>query len=632
MEVEDPRIVDESSPLFEESSLNFNFAPLLSLKNKSSLASVVLFAHSEDGVGRSLALALERQNTPFVQVRSGRHSYMAFGATTQKAAVLDISNLTTMGKPFEAKCHAYANLRGSTARQEEDCTLVTVGGGVRLFQLYDHLASFGYTFPGGSCPSVGVSGYVLGGGIGFWGRKYGMGAHNLYGATVAQVDCEGSVVWKMPRAFTDVSSAEPMPAADSASDGLDPLLWALRGGGNNNFGVVTSLTLRVFPSPSTASMIRVGVNGAENCVAAIDLFQEISADRRLNVSTTRLASSGSSFRSGGIDLCDLTVTVDLYSDGVCALIFISETLTYRSLLAFVEETVLPQVDSSSIASSMADAAWVEAVAQTCGCATAADCLTDARSVPNAAHPSYWAAMSVFGGTEMLGDADSGTASSRLRAEAVPVLKSRSPRRLRLAERLSSREKIERIVRAASEPLPSPNTTAAARAKDPSLLGKRRLALHRPSLRNRKNNKLNADSTCDNFKVVILDAMGCKVRDMAKTSPAAFPWGSDALYHAQIISYAQNPTEECMQRVEGWNAKVFDAFDRLQPNFKASYRNYPSPLHPNALKRYYGESLGNAARGERSLSDKKDDIYNLTRLADESDPLGIFAYAQGIKHP
>jgi hypothetical protein len=77
----------------------------------------------------------------------------------------------------------------------------------------------------GSSPDVGVTGYVLGGGISWLGRKYGLAANSVIG--IEMVNAQGEVV----RA--------------SAVENPD-LFWALRGGGGS-FGIVTAIELKLFP-------------------------------------------------------------------------------------------------------------------------------------------------------------------------------------------------------------------------------------------------------------------------------------------------------------------------------------------------------------------------------------------------
>jgi FAD binding domain/Berberine and berberine like len=77
----------------------------------------------------------------------------------------------------------------------------------------------------GSSPDVGVAGYVLGGGISWLGRKYGLATNSVI--AIELVNAEGEVI----RA--------------SAVENPD-LFWALRGGGGS-FGIVTAIEVGLFP-------------------------------------------------------------------------------------------------------------------------------------------------------------------------------------------------------------------------------------------------------------------------------------------------------------------------------------------------------------------------------------------------
>jgi hypothetical protein len=77
----------------------------------------------------------------------------------------------------------------------------------------------------GSSPTVGAVGYTLGGGLSFFGRKYGLSSNNV-------------------RAVEAVTADGQLRRADSQHE--PDLFWALRGGGGS-FGVVTAMELRLFP-------------------------------------------------------------------------------------------------------------------------------------------------------------------------------------------------------------------------------------------------------------------------------------------------------------------------------------------------------------------------------------------------
>ncbi|MGZ4218888.1 MAG: FAD-binding oxidoreductase [Solirubrobacteraceae bacterium] len=94
--------------------------------------------------------------------------------------------------------------------------IVTVGAGAQLIDVYAALAAHGLTIPAGSCPSVGIAGHALGGGMGLAGRQFGLTADNLLSAQIVTAD-----------GHLRTASGKSNP----------DLYWALRGGGGGNFGV-----------------------------------------------------------------------------------------------------------------------------------------------------------------------------------------------------------------------------------------------------------------------------------------------------------------------------------------------------------------------------------------------------------
>ena len=107
-------------------------------------------------------------------------------------------------------------------------TLAAAGAGARLGEVYQALLAAGVTIPGGTCPSVGIAGLTLGGGLGMLGRSYGLTCDHLQAAEVVLAD--GRII-----TCDDQHDAE--------------LFWALRGAGAGSFGVVTELVFRPVPAP-----------------------------------------------------------------------------------------------------------------------------------------------------------------------------------------------------------------------------------------------------------------------------------------------------------------------------------------------------------------------------------------------
>jgi FAD/FMN-containing dehydrogenase len=139
-----------------------------------------------------------------VAARCGGHSYAGWSSTS--GLIVDVTKM------------AGVNVSGSTA---------TVGAGTRLIDFYNGLAAHGRAVPGGSCPTVGISGLTLGGGIGVVARAYGLTCDNLTSLQIVTADGQ-------------IRTAN----AGTNSD----LFWACRGGGGGNFGVVTSFTFTTHPA------------------------------------------------------------------------------------------------------------------------------------------------------------------------------------------------------------------------------------------------------------------------------------------------------------------------------------------------------------------------------------------------
>jgi FAD/FMN-containing dehydrogenase len=90
----------------------------------------------------------------------------------------------------------------------------------------------------GTCPAVGVSGLLLGGGYGFWSRKYGMACDRV--ASFDLVTADGTLL----RGITAAG-----PHAD--------LFWASCGSGGGNWGIVTRWVLSLFTPPAAVQTVTV---------------------------------------------------------------------------------------------------------------------------------------------------------------------------------------------------------------------------------------------------------------------------------------------------------------------------------------------------------------------------------------
>ncbi|WP_330334012.1 FAD-binding oxidoreductase [Streptomyces sp. NBC_00536] len=153
-------------------------------------------------------LAFARRAAVAVVPRGGGHSYA--GYSTGPGLVVDV---------------------GAMAGIETGTGEVRVGAGARLGDVNALLAERGVAVPTGLCPSVGIAGLALGGGLGVSSRAFGTTSDQLTGIRIVTPD----------GAVRDVDAR------------TDPdLFWALRGGGGGNFGVVTEFRLRTRPAGDCA--------------------------------------------------------------------------------------------------------------------------------------------------------------------------------------------------------------------------------------------------------------------------------------------------------------------------------------------------------------------------------------------
>lgn len=176
---------------------------LFSTRFDNILPAAIAYCASPQDVQKCLAF-VRRFHLLFAP-RSGGHSYAGYSTST--GLVLDVTRMNTVT----------VNSSAGTA---------TIGAGARLIDVYNAIMPYGLILPAGSCPTVGIAGLTLGGGVGVIGRKFGLTCDNLLSAQVITAD--GSIL------------------TSSASQHSD-LFWALRGGGGGNFGIVTSFTFQLHP-------------------------------------------------------------------------------------------------------------------------------------------------------------------------------------------------------------------------------------------------------------------------------------------------------------------------------------------------------------------------------------------------
>jgi FAD/FMN-containing dehydrogenase len=189
-------MIKQGDPGYEESRKIFN--AMIDRK-----PSVIAQCTSADDVVEAIHYA--RDNGLEIAVRGGGHG-VAGMALTEGGLVIDLRQM-------------------NQAEVDEKARTVKLGGGATMGDLDRGTQPFGLGTTGGRVSTTGVGGLTLGGGGGWLDRKFGLVCDNLVEAEIVTAD--GRVV--------------------KASETEHPeLFWALHGGGGN-FGVATSLTLRLYP-------------------------------------------------------------------------------------------------------------------------------------------------------------------------------------------------------------------------------------------------------------------------------------------------------------------------------------------------------------------------------------------------
>ncbi|KAM3420753.1 hypothetical protein BST61_g4001 [Cercospora zeina] len=135
---------------------------------------------------------------------------------------------------------------------------VRLGAGVMGGDAAEFVSQYGHRLVAGSCPTVTpAGGYTQGGGHSLLTGLYGFGADSVLEWEVITAD--GSYVVATPTQNSD-------------------LYWALSGGGGGTFGVVISMTSRVFPDGQLAAadmtINTTNAGGVDEYWAAVDVFHQ----------------------------------------------------------------------------------------------------------------------------------------------------------------------------------------------------------------------------------------------------------------------------------------------------------------------------------------------------------------------
>lgn len=187
------------------------YAHLRRVKNHAANKYPALIVRCANQKDVRLAVEFARHKGLLTAVRSGGHSFAGHGVCDD-GIVIDLS---TLKRVQIDPVHERILIEPGIVASELDC----------LTQ------SFGMAVPLGSCPTVGVAGYALGGGESSLTPKFGYG-------------CDSIVSLEVVTADSKILTA-------NAEDNPD-LFWAMRGAGAN-FGIATSIEFRLHPIETVLS-------------------------------------------------------------------------------------------------------------------------------------------------------------------------------------------------------------------------------------------------------------------------------------------------------------------------------------------------------------------------------------------
>jgi hypothetical protein len=153
-------------------------------------------------------------------VRGGGHSAAGY-CLNQGGLVIDLTSMT--GKRLDA--------------DRQVCWAQT---GNRWHDLYVFLQSTntGFVPIGGGCPTVGIPGFMLGGGLSFCSRSYGLSIDNLISIDIVTPDGKLRTI-----------------SGESKSKEEKDLWWACRGGGGGNYGIAVAFEIRVHKPLSPTMLV-----------------------------------------------------------------------------------------------------------------------------------------------------------------------------------------------------------------------------------------------------------------------------------------------------------------------------------------------------------------------------------------
>merc|ERR1719312_1179310 len=214
------RIILPTEPDYAEMKLGMNAA---------CVAEPAVIVLPTDEYDVSLALLAAQSLSMEISVRGGGHSYTC-NSFKNNSLHIDMRN--------------FDNIQLSAEPSSPTGLAAVLGAGATWGQVLRAIPPTQYSYPHGQCRSVGVAGYLLGGGVNWLGtyNKLGYGAEHILQMKVVLAD--GSIAL-VDKTSTTVTYPQYKKIAHTADNNL---FTALRGSGSS-FGIVTEFLYMIYPGP-----------------------------------------------------------------------------------------------------------------------------------------------------------------------------------------------------------------------------------------------------------------------------------------------------------------------------------------------------------------------------------------------
>jgi FAD/FMN-containing dehydrogenase len=238
---------------------NYHFARKISNSRFGHMPAGIAYCETAQDVKECLHFCKKTETEkaiPF-RIRSGGHHHEGMSSYSD-ALIIDLSKMYSAEIDYG-----------------KDLSHAWIPSGMKLEVVYNELANKGKIIPGGGCQSVSIGGLTQGGGWGSHIRKYGLTCDSLL--DVEMVLPDGTILNTSNSALSPADKKE--------------ILWALRGGGGGNFGVVTKFKFALSEIAKVQSTFTIKWTGsAETIKKAVEYWVAMHRDSKLNQNLSCTAS------------------------------------------------------------------------------------------------------------------------------------------------------------------------------------------------------------------------------------------------------------------------------------------------------------------------------------------------------